>query len=96
MEGDEKLSAGKFIDGLSNTLLVVEADADQSVIWTKPADLPFDLENPTRGLGAARQNGFNGLLGDGSVLFFDINLLGDNLAERVKRMATRAGGEIIE
>jgi tetratricopeptide (TPR) repeat protein len=96
MEGDQKLSPAKFTDGLSNTLLVVEADADQAVIWTKPADLPFDFGNPTRGLGAARQNGFNGLLSDGSVSFFDINLLGDNFAERVKRMATRAGGEIIE
>ena len=35
----------------SHTILVVEADEDRAVIWTKPDDLEYDPANPAKGLG---------------------------------------------
>ena len=58
-----------FTDGTSNTILAVEADEDQAVIWTKPDDWEFDEENPFKGLGKLRQGGFFALFADGSVQF---------------------------
>ena len=50
-------------DGLSNTIMVVEADAGQAVVWTKPADLEYDAAEPTNGLGNIRVGGFQAALG---------------------------------
>jgi hypothetical protein len=39
-----------FPDGTSNTILLVEADADHAVEWTKPEDLTIDPTKPDAGL----------------------------------------------
>jgi len=39
-------SINRCADGTLNTLLVVHAPAGQAVPWTKPADLPFDRDDP--------------------------------------------------
>jgi hypothetical protein len=44
-------------DGLENTILLVEADADQAVEWTRPADWEFDPSQPKSGLGSIRSSG---------------------------------------
>jgi prepilin-type processing-associated H-X9-DG protein len=56
-------------DGLSNTILAVEADDSRAVVWTKPDDLTVDAQNPRQGLGAAHGDGFNALFADGSIRF---------------------------
>ena len=56
-----------FRDGTSNTILVVEADDDKAVPWTKPDDWQFDSQRPLVGLGRAHPDGFNVLFADGSV-----------------------------
>jgi hypothetical protein len=53
-------------DGTSNTVLVVEAG--DPVIWTKPADLPFDEKKPLPKLGGLFDDTINVGLCDGSVL----------------------------
>jgi prepilin-type processing-associated H-X9-DG protein len=61
----------EFTDGLDRTLIVSESR--HFVPWTKPEDLPFDMSVPLSGLGSYHghhDNGFNVLLGDGSVRFF--------------------------
>lgn len=63
-----------IVDGTSNTLLVVEADADQSVPWMAPKDLVFDPKQPKRGLGTLNGNGFQAVLADGSVRFINKNI----------------------
>ena len=76
-------------DGLSNTLMVVEAD--EGVPWTKPDELEFDPAKNLPKLGKAFKKGFHGLLGDGSVRFFR-----DSIDARIlKAMITMAGGEVI-
>jgi hypothetical protein len=79
-------------DGLSNTIMIVEADFDKEVIWTKPDDLSFDPQHPLAGLGHVRQGGFQASLVDGSVHFISLNVD----AATLKALVTRAGREAIE
>lgn len=68
--GDQKTSLAKITDGTSNTILIVEANADRAVPWTKPADLAIDVENPLAGLGNVYdKEGFLATIADGSVKF---------------------------
>ncbi len=66
--------------GSSNTVLFVEADANQAVPWTKPDDLRLDPQNLERGLGTLRSgNIVLAVFGDGhsQAIFLDE----DDLAE---------------
>jgi hypothetical protein len=78
-------------DGLSNTIMLVEANPDQAVIWTKPDDWQFDPDDPRRGLGESRPGGFLAALCDGAMQF-----IGDDVdPDVVRAMMTRDGGEQI-
>jgi hypothetical protein len=46
-----KFPAG-FSDGTSQTILLVDADDDRAVPWTKPDDLKYDADDPAKGLAA--------------------------------------------
>ncbi|XZE54776.1 DUF1559 domain-containing protein [Planctomycetaceae bacterium SH139] len=92
MEGEAGMRFSAATDGLSNTILVVEADPEQAVIWTQPVDLPYDERNPTRGLGQAREGGFNVLISDGAVRF----IAADVAPEQFKLMVTRNDGEAVD
>jgi hypothetical protein len=81
----------KISDGTSKTIMLVEADADRAVIWTKPDDFKFDAANPAAGLGGIRPGGWLAGFADGSVQFIAQSV--DN--ETVKSLFTRAGGEVI-
>ncbi|HVT26678.1 MAG TPA: DUF1559 domain-containing protein [Lacipirellulaceae bacterium] len=78
-------------DGMSHTIMIVEANADKAVEWTKPDDVKYDATNPTAGLGGVRPGGWLAGFADGHVQMIsnsiDINT--------VKAMFTRAGGELI-
>ncbi|QDT11751.1 DUF1559 domain-containing protein [Planctomycetes bacterium K23_9] len=54
------------LDGLSNTIMVVETNADAAVQWTKPEDLKIDADNPSKSIGFLN-NQASVLYGDGSV-----------------------------
>ncbi len=89
-----KVSFARVTDGLSNTLMVVEASTP--VTWTKPDDLPFDAAaaNPAKplfGAGSSHAGGFNALMGDGSVRFIK-SLVSPQV---MRALITRAGGEIL-
>jgi Protein of unknown function (DUF1559) len=79
----------EVIDGTANTILVLEADADQSVVWTKPGDWEFDAQNSARGLGSLRRDCFLAALADCSVRQFDLK----RDKARLPALFTRAGGE---
>lgn len=55
------------IDGLSNTLLFVEAAPEEAVIWTKPDDWEIDPKRPTQGLFGMRRGGALVSFADASV-----------------------------
>ena len=82
-------STDDLTDGTSNTILAVEAKRD--VPWTKPEDIPFDLNGPLPELGGFMQNGFNAAFADGSVRFISKSMSPTVL----KALITRAGGEVI-
>lgn len=54
-------------DGLSNTILIVQADEAHAVPWTSPRDLTIDLKKPAAGLVDYTGRGSPVLFGDGSV-----------------------------
>jgi hypothetical protein len=77
-------------DGLSNTILLVEAKRD--IPWTKPEDIAYDPAKPLPKLGGRRPKGFNAALADGSVRF-----IADTVNEMTLRaLFTKAGGEMIQ
>ncbi len=72
--------------------MLVEADLDRAVPWTKPEDLPFDPKKPLAGLGHARPTGFLVLFCDGSVRF-----ISEKINPAVfRRLALIADGESID
>jgi hypothetical protein len=87
----KKITFTDVADGLSNTIMAVEANDDSAVIWTKPDDLPMDLAKPLRGLERPGQDYFLALMGDGSVQRIKYNLDVASIAA----LFTRDGGEVV-
>ena len=79
-------------DGLSNTIMVMVADSDQAVIWTKPDDLAIDLQNPKRGWSEGVDGKLPVLIADGSVR----GLSPEITDEVIAALLTRAGRERID
>lgn len=90
--GDKPADIRMIRDGTSNTILVVEANVDRAVPWTKPEDLPYNPATPLAGLGKLRGDGFQVLMADGTVRFFKKTLKLDT----IRAYATMAGKEVIE
>jgi len=63
--GRSRRSLG-ITDGTSTTILAVAADAERAVVWTKPADLPFDPKDPLKGLIRPGEDGIDILMADGA------------------------------
>jgi hypothetical protein len=79
-----------ILDGTSNTVLVVEAG--EPVIWTKPADLPFDEKKALPKLGGLFDGDFHVGMCDGSVV-----LLKKNPDEKeMKKLIMPADGMVID
>jgi hypothetical protein len=89
--GREGVPIKEIKDGSSSTILAVEVDDERAMIWTKPDDLPFDPNNPAKGLGGHFQGGFSAAFCDGSVHF----LRKDMDPKVLRALFTRAGGEVI-
>ncbi|HEY7329581.1 MAG TPA: DUF1559 domain-containing protein [Gemmataceae bacterium] len=78
-----------FPDGLSNTIMFVEAS--KAVPWTKPEDLPFDPDKPLPKLGLAGARGFLAGMCDGSV-----RMISHKITQKTLRNAiTRNDGEAL-
>src|SRR5262249_26830235 len=87
----EGVPASQDTDGLATTVLV--AEAAESVIWTKPADLVFATNGPAPRLGS---------LPTGRVSLLFVNGLFSTVpggwldSGKLRALITRAGGEIID
>lgn len=80
-----------FTDGLSNTILLVEANDEHAVPWTKPEDFTPDKAKPISGLTGLRQDRFLALAADGAVHVVPAEIR----AETLHGLFTRAGGEVV-
>ena len=88
---DDKLGTkiSDVFDGVSNTLVVVEAATP--VPWTKPEDLEYDKDKPLPKLRGQFRDGFPAVFADGSVI-----LLRKSIApETLRALITRNGGEVL-
>jgi prepilin-type processing-associated H-X9-DG protein len=87
--GNPGVKLSDVVDGLSNTLMVVEAKRD--VPWTKPEDIEYDPAKPMPEFGGFTNDGFNAGFADGSVKF-----LKETINPIVLRaLFTRNGGEVV-
>jgi len=65
-DGKQAPSIGDCRDGISYTLILVEADRRHAVPWTKPQDITIDATQPRKGLTGHRQGGFLALFVEGT------------------------------
>jgi hypothetical protein len=65
--GAEGLTYAAITDGTANTLMIVEANDDAAVIWTKPEEFVPDAKDPTKNLLGVRPGGFLAGYCDGHV-----------------------------
>ena len=88
-EGRKGPKSSDFTDGASNTIMLVEANDDRAVIWTRPDDWQYDPRQALSGLGEAHPGRFLVLFADGHVQFLskdiDLNVL--------RALLSIAGGE---
>jgi hypothetical protein len=86
------ISTASVSDGTSNTIMFVEAGHDQAVPWTKPVDLPFDINNSLAALGDLSAGSFKAAFFDGHVS----TLPSDVDAATFSALATRGNREVLD
>ena len=79
-------------DGTSNTVLLVDVDPADAVIWTRPDDLKLDPKEPAKSLSTRHDGKFLFLFADGSVHFISAKINKDDL----HALFTKAGGEAVQ
>jgi Protein of unknown function (DUF1559) len=88
-EGQVGLRLQDFLDGTSNTLLVVEAG--EPVPWTQPEGLPYAADRPLPELPTLFRDGFRAAFADGSVRF----IRRDTPEAALRALVTRNGNELL-
>ena len=89
-DGSTGAGFADITDGMSNTVLVVEAKRD--IPWTKPEDISFDGNLRLADLGGFGRDGANVAFADGSVRFISTFVNPTQL----NAMITKAGGEALQ
>jgi hypothetical protein len=74
-------------DGTADTILAVEVDNEQAVVWTKPDDLSYDPQEPAKGL--SKKYAFYALFCDGHIT----PIRSSSSAEELRAWFSTAGGE---
>jgi hypothetical protein len=90
-EGVRGPKFAEVTDGLSNTLMIVEAE--EAVPWYKPDVLAYDGRLPLPQLGAKDADRFLAVMGDGSVQALKPSKLGE---KTLRALITINGGEVVE
>jgi hypothetical protein len=85
-------SRSSIRDGDANTIMLVEANAEEAAIWSAPKDWQFDPADPMRGLGEYRYGGFIAQMADGSSHFISQDIDPQVLSA----LLTADGGEPVD
>ena len=85
------LPVRKITDGLSQTMMFVEAGPNQLRNWTEPSDLEFRQQQPLQGLTGLRPGGFLATICDGSVRFISNSID----PQSIRAMVSVDGREIV-
>ncbi len=88
-QGKKGLGIPSITDGLSNTLMIVEAS--KAVPWTKPEDLAYDPDKPLPELGLPGAKTFQAGFGDGSMR----DIAKTIKPETLRALITCSGGEVV-
>jgi hypothetical protein len=81
----------ELTDGTVNTIMVLQADPDRAVIWTKPDDLAIDWQNVKAGLTGDGQS-FPAAFGDGAVHRLPVTIP----EETLKRLLMHQDGKLVD
>jgi hypothetical protein len=85
-------SSCRRVDGPANTIMVVEANNESAIAWTRPDTFVPDIASPTHGLTGLRPDGFQALMADAAVRF-----IAETTAPAVpKALFTYNGGETVD
>jgi RNA polymerase sigma factor (sigma-70 family) len=79
-----------FLDGTSNTLMIVDVVDERAVPWTKPDDWLPDAADPRKGLVGSSPGGFLAATVDGAVRCVSASIDPRTL----RALVTRSGGEM--
>ncbi len=72
--------------------MIVEADEEHAVIWTKPEDIVVNPKQPANGLGGHFKGGFWTTFCDASARFIPSTIN----PQQLRAVFTRNGGEVID
>jgi prepilin-type processing-associated H-X9-DG protein len=89
--GAQAVKIQEITDGTSNTILVVDANDDAAVTWTKPDDWDIAADLKIQSLFGHHPKGTNFGYADGSVRFLKETVL----PKVLQALLTRNGGEVI-
>ena len=90
--GKDGIKIASITDGMSNTIMVVEASDAKAVPWTKPDDFEYDEKQPAAGLAGLWPGVFQAAFCDGSV--HAISTAID--AETLRRLFNRHDGKPVD
>jgi uncharacterized protein (TIGR03067 family) len=90
-DGNKGLPFADVTDGLSNTIVVLEANDTKAVTWTQPEDFAIDTKDPRAGLVLKNSKAILALFGDGRVLSLSPTIQPATL----RALFTRNGGEVV-
>jgi hypothetical protein len=79
------------VDGTSQTILLLEVDADRAVEWTRPDDYEVDPKQPLAGVGHLREGAvFAAGFADGAVRAISARIDPQDFLSLVKKSDGRA------
>jgi hypothetical protein len=81
----------EIMDGTSNTIMVLQADPDRAVIWTKPDDLAIEWQNVKAGLTGDGRS-FPAVFGDGALHRLPVTIP----EETLKRLLMHQDGQPVD
>ena len=88
-DGSTSLKFREFLDGISNSVLVIE-NYDRPVLWTQPDDTSVEAFASGKPINGTPTGGINALFGDGSVRHIDQTIGSQQLKDFAIRNDTKS------